>query len=116
MAIGVDDRAGSDHTVTKQVVGLDSSAVTDGNVSLEDGIDIDEYVLAAGQLTADIDAIRICKCHTLRHQLIHQAALEGPLRLGELLFVVDAHDLRLVVRRHTMDRNPVPEPPSPARP
>ncbi len=95
MAIRVNDCAVTDHAVANNVIRLDSRSITETDVAFEYCIDIDEHVLAAGQLAANIHARRIGKTHALLHEFVDELQLAHPFRCSFLFLVFLAHFLYL---------------------
>src|SRR6266545_261576 len=81
----------------------DCNIVAQRHPALEDAADIDRYVAAAGERTADVDARWIRECHSSVEKRVRLDPLITPLQLGEIALAVDAQcfgDARRARRRH----------------
>src|SRR5258706_1981647 len=98
-----DARARCDRHVFQHTVRADRHAVAEPHLALEDAVDVDRHVAAAGEISAHVAARRIGERHALFHERIGELALVDALQLGELAAAVDAEFLP---RRAGLDGRP----------
>jgi hypothetical protein len=93
-------RVVGDAHVGQEAVRADPHVVAQAHVALEDAVDVDLHVLAAGERAAHVEARRVRQPHALLHQRAGLAQLVGALELRQLQRAVDAvHFHRLGGRR-----------------
>ena len=105
MAEGLDIRVRPHHCILQQAVGSNPYPVTQDNLSLEDGVDVDLNIPAALQLTTNINAKTIHDPYAISHQAIGQTGLKCPLQGLQLGPVVDACYFHGVPGDHQLDWN-----------
>src|SRR6267154_746709 len=93
VAKGFDARARCDHHVFQHAVRADRHAVAELHLALEDAVDVDRHVAAAGEISAHVAARRIGEGYALFHERIGELALVDALQLGELAAAVHAECL-----------------------
>ena len=76
--------------ITNQYVWPDFYPVTQSYLTFKNGVDINKAIPAGGQVTANINAIRIREADPVGHLVFSQLALMAPFQYGELAAAVDA--------------------------